>query len=98
MPYGIAQEDTAEWIKSRANDGNVSDRIELESEKSNYTLSVIIDGALYEEFDFWSNGYAVNVADWVAELTERDGITDYDVMVSEIDSPDCLYRKSGFTY
>ncbi|QWT30125.1 hypothetical protein SEA_TUNATARTARE_263 [Streptomyces phage TunaTartare] len=98
MPYGLAQRDTVEYVTERAAAQNVSDRIELESEKSNYTLSVIIDGALYEEFDFWSDGYAVNVADWVAELTEREGITDYDVLLSEIDSPDTLYRKSGYSW
>jgi hypothetical protein len=98
MPYGLAQEDTAAFIAEKATAGNVSDRIELESEKSNYTLSVIIDGALYEEFDFWSDGYAVNVADWVAELTEREGITDFDIHLSEIDSPDTLYRKSGYSW
>ena len=97
MPYGLAQVDTAEWIMSRATQGNVSDRIKLESENSDMTLSVIIDGALSEEFDFESGGFGVNVADWVAEFLEREGITDYDVMLSEIDSPDCLYRKSGYS-
>lgn len=97
MPYGLAQTDTAEWIMSRATQGNVSSRIKLESENSDMTLSVIIDGALSEEFDFESGGFGVNVADWVGEFLEREGITDYDVMLSEIDSPDCLYRKSGYS-
>lgn len=97
MPYGLAQVDTAEWIMSRAVDGNVSGRIKLESEESDMTLSVIIDGALSEEFDFESGGFGANVADWVGEFLESEGITDYDVMLSEIDSPDCLYRKSGYS-
>lgn len=97
MPYGTAQEDTAEWIMSRATDGNVSGRIKLESENSDMTLSVIIDGALSEEFDFESGGYGVNVADWVGEFLEREGITDYDILLSRVDSPDCLYRTSGYS-
>lgn len=97
MPYGLAQTDTAEWIMSRATQGNVSDRIKLESEFSDMTLSVIIDGALSEEFDFASGGYGVNVADWVAEFLEFEGITDFDVLLSEVDFPDTVYRKSGYS-
>lgn len=97
MPYGLAQVDTAEYIMSRAKDGNVSDRIKLESENSDMTLSVIIDGALSEEFDFLSGGFGVNVADWVAEFLEFEGITDFDILLSEVDSPDTVYRKSGYS-
>lgn len=97
MPYGLAQVDTAEWIRACAESVNVSKHIELEAQNADMTLSVIIDGALSEEFDFISGGYGVNVADWVGEFLDNEGITDYDVMLSEVDSPDCLYRKSGYS-
>ncbi|QOI67638.1 hypothetical protein SEA_BEUFFERT_272 [Streptomyces phage Beuffert] len=97
MPYGLAQTDTAEYITRMATAGNVSGRINLESENSDMTLSVIIDGALSEEFDFESGGFGVNVADWVGEFLESEGITDFDILLSEVDSPDTLYRKSGYS-
>lgn len=97
MPYGLAQEDTAEYIMSRAKEGNVSERIQLESESPDMTITVMSDSASDEEFDFFSGGFGVNVADWVAEHLESEGITDYEIFLSEIDSPNTVYWKSGYS-
>lgn len=68
MTYGGIGSDTREYVLKRAEQSNVLDRIDLESEADDaYLLSVIIDGALDEEFCV-GQPYAANVADWVAEL------------------------------
>lgn len=47
------------------------------------TVSIIIEGALDEEFDIKSGGYEVNIADWIAEKLESETIRNYWVLVSD---------------
>jgi len=101
MPYGSISEDMREHIESRAKDGNVFERIELEPslcETPEYcermenclcfipgilTVSIIVEGALDEEFDIKSGGYESNIADWIAEKLDSENVGDYWVMISD---------------
>src|SRR5512139_3476868 len=47
-----------------------------------FTISVIIEGALDEEWEFLSGGFEVNVCEWVAEKLRNDGVSDFHVLVS----------------
>jgi hypothetical protein len=70
MPYGTISNETRAYVEMRAREGNVLDRIDLESDAVNaYTLDVVYLGALDESFPI-GRDYAVNVADWIAELLE----------------------------
>lgn len=71
MPYGLISDETRKYVEMRASQGNVLDRIDLESEADDaYTIDVIYWGALDESFSV-GRAYAVNVADWVAELLQE---------------------------
>jgi hypothetical protein len=70
MPYGTISDETRAYVETRAAQGNVLDRIDLESDAPDaYTLDIIYYGALDESFSV-GRLYAENVADWVAELLE----------------------------
>jgi hypothetical protein len=47
------------------------------------TISVIIEGALDEEFDIISGGYEVNIAEWISEKLNSENVGDYWVIVSD---------------
>lgn len=71
MPYGTVSDETRKYVEMRAAQGNVSDMIDLESDAPDaYTLDIIYWGALDESFSI-GRPYAVNVADWVAELLQE---------------------------
>lgn len=70
MPYGTISDETRKYVEMRAAQSNVLDRIDLESDAPDaYTLDIIYWGALDESFSVGC-AYAVNVADWVAELLQ----------------------------
>jgi len=94
MPYGSVSEETREYVEKRAGEGNVSiEKLELET-SDEVTISIIWEGALDEEFDM-AYSYAVNVADWIAELlyeTYPDN-SDWEILVSQ--NGDTIYRTDG---
>jgi hypothetical protein len=48
-----------------------------------FTVSVIIEGALDEEFSVSSGGYESNICGWVVEFLESQNVPNYWVMVSD---------------
>jgi hypothetical protein len=48
-----------------------------------FTISIIIEGALDEEFDIISGGYEANVADWIVEKLNSENVGNYWVIVSD---------------
>lgn len=64
------------------------------SEEPIYSVSIIVDGALDEEFDVRANDREVDIADWIADhLRETIGDRDWDVLVSDMEG-NTVYRVS----
>lgn len=100
MPYGTPSVETVETLHLRAHQGNLdTDKLglnpEIDYEKPEswppnfYEISVIIGGALDEEF-YVVTDYEVNMADWIAESLRDSHVTDFSVMVHEV-----MYEDAG---
>jgi len=101
MPYGSVSEETRELLYVRAHQGNLeTDKLGLnpdvdyddpESWPPNlYEISIIVQGALDEEF-YVVTDYEVNIADWIAEdLRDNEYVSDFVVMVHEV-----MYEDAG---
>lgn len=96
MPYGTPSAETVELLHLRAHQGNLeTDKLGLNPEvdydepeswpENFYDISIIIDGALDEEFSLVTD-YEVNIADWIAESLRDDPEVDcsWAVMVHEV--------------
>ena len=59
------------------------------------TVSIIVEGALDEEFDIQANGFEVNIADWIAEKLDSENVGDYWVLVSDDDGNTRYSVESG---
>lgn len=65
------------------------------SDEPVYSLSIIVNGALDEEFDIRARGYHSNVADWVAELLRETLDTVFwEVLISDSEG-NTVCRVSG---
>lgn len=60
------------------------------------TVTVIVEGALDEEFHIRSGGFEVNIADWIAEKLELEGITNFWVLVSDGEGNTLYSTETGF--
>lgn len=101
MPYGIISEGTKRFVEMRAEQNNVSGRINLEPvlclngnegvcayicgcvTSGIFTVSIIIEGALDEEFEIFAGGFESNIADWIQEYLFSEQVTDYLILVSD---------------
>jgi hypothetical protein len=59
------------------------------------TVSIIIEGALDEEFEIQANGYEANIADWIAEKLDSEKIRDYWVLVSDCEGNTVYSTETG---
>lgn len=98
MPYGTIHPETEAYVLMRAEQSNVSDRIKCEDPDGDFTISVIVGGALDEEFSISANGYEVNVADWIAELlTETVTDESWSVYVYPENDNTAVYRVDNYS-
>lgn len=107
MPYGTISDETRKYVEMRASQGNVLDRIDLESEADDaYTLDVVYWGALEESFSV-GREYASTVADWICDMLRAEsdaGILEtrfWSVsLISHMweDNTECVYEVNGEDY
>jgi len=109
MPYGIASSNTIEVLEDRSGQANIDfDKLGVEPEfdienddlDGIYQLSIIIGGALDEEF-YIKTIYEVNIADWLAEDLRDSKIEEpWEIIVSEVayeDAGTVRYRVTDET-
>lgn len=103
MTYGTPSPETVELLHLRAHQSGLdTDKLglnpEIDYEKPEswppnfYSISIIVGGALDEEFDVVTD-YEVNMADWIAESLRDDAnimAEDWSVMVHEV-----MYEDAG---
>lgn len=58
------------------------------------TVSIIVEGALDEEFEIKGGGYEVNIGDWISEFMFSENVGNYWIMISDSEG-NLIYSAEG---